>query len=77
MQNDFPTAAEIKGLHDHMVTYLGLDILTYLLLDRADKAAATTAAQRRSLDAFRGVHLDPKAQHWDEVNFDRPFSSRV
>ncbi|PVG02121.1 hypothetical protein CPB86DRAFT_804823 [Serendipita vermifera] len=37
------------------------------LKDRADKAAATSAAQRRSLDAFRGLHLAPNAQHWDEM----------
>lgn len=41
------------------------------IVDRADKVAAENAAQRQTLtssaDAFRGVHLDPKAQHWDEV----------
>ncbi|KAG8833599.1 hypothetical protein FRC17_010351 [Serendipita sp. 399] len=45
------------------------------LKDRADKAAANSAAQRRSLDAFRGVHLDPNAQHWDEMTEEEDFLS--
>ena len=37
------------------------------------KAAAEAAeAQKQALletaDAFSGVHLDPNAQHWDDVN---------
>jgi hypothetical protein len=36
-------------------------------VDRQQKAAAVTAAQKESADAFRGLHLDPKAHHWDEV----------
>lgn len=37
------------------------------------KAAAEAAeAQKQALletaDAFRGVHLDPNAHHWDDVN---------
>jgi len=40
-------------------------------VDRQEKAAAeaaaTEAAQKESADAFRGLHLDPKAHHWDEV----------
>lgn len=46
------------------------------LVDRADKVAAENAAHRQSLvasaDAFRGIHLDPKAQHWDEVWIFKP-----
>ena len=40
-------------------------------VDREQKAAAAeaaqSAAQKESADAFRGLHLDPKAHHWDEV----------
>jgi isopenicillin N synthase-like dioxygenase len=40
-------------------------------VDRQQKAAAAEAAaeaaQKESADAFRGLHLDPKAHHWDEV----------
>ncbi|CCA68817.1 hypothetical protein PIIN_02678 [Serendipita indica DSM 11827] len=45
------------------------------LKDKAEKAAANSAAQRRSLDAFRGVHLDPNAQHWDEMTEEEDFLS--
>ncbi|KAG8822357.1 hypothetical protein FRC19_006138 [Serendipita sp. 401] len=45
------------------------------LKDKADKAAANSAAQRRSLDAFRGIHLDPNAQHWDEMEEEEDFLS--
>ena len=39
---------------------------------KADEAKATseTAAKQLRLeeaDAFRGIHLDPNAHHWDEV----------
>ena len=36
----------------------------------ASEANAATDQQVRSLeaDAFRGVHLDPNAHHWDEVS---------
>lgn len=35
---------------------------------RAAAAAATNAHLLQGLDAFRGVHLDPNASHWDEVS---------
>jgi serine/arginine repetitive matrix protein 2 len=35
------------------------------------RAAEALAAQKRAMlqtaDSFRGVHLDPNVQHWDEV----------
>lgn len=34
---------------------------------RAAAAAAANAHLLEGLDAFRGVHLDPNASHWDEV----------
>lgn len=60
-QNDFPTAAEAAQ-------------------GRRQKAAETKAAsdaldaQRQAMsetaDAFRGVHLDPNAHHWDDMEED-------
>lgn len=52
---------------------LKLDLLLGLLAKHADmKAAAEVVeAQKQALletaDAFRGVHLDPNAHHWDDV----------
>ena len=34
---------------------------------RAAAAAAANAHLLEGLDAFRGVHLDPNATHWDDV----------
>ena len=38
---------------------------------RAAAAAAANATLLQGLDAFRGVHLDPNASHWDEVRLGR------
>lgn len=35
---------------------------------RAAAAAAANAHLLEGLDAFRGIHLDPNASHWDEVS---------
>jgi hypothetical protein len=32
------------------------------------EAAALKLQQAATADAFRGVHLDPKAHHWDDVS---------
>ena len=32
------------------------------------EAAALKLQQAAAADAFRGVHLDPKAHHWDDVS---------
>lgn len=39
---------------------------------RAAAAAAANAHLLEGLDAFRGVHLDPNASHWDEVRLFSP-----
>lgn len=46
-----------------------MELISRILMnvDRQQKAAAAEAAQKESADAFRGLHLDPKAHHWDEV----------
>jgi hypothetical protein len=40
---------------------------------RAAAAAAQNANLLQNLDAFRGVHLDPNAHHWDEVSSTEKF----
>lgn len=40
---------------------------------RAAAAAAANAHLLEGLDAFRGVHLDPNASHWDEVSSFPPY----
>ena len=41
------------------------------MLSEKQEAAQTAALQKQAMraeaDAFRGVHLDPNAHHWDEV----------
>ena len=45
------------------------------MIRNAEMRAASLAveAQKQAMsetaDAFRGVHLDPNAHHWDEVSF--------
>ena len=42
------------------------------ILSEKQEAAQTAALQKQAMraeaDAFRGVHLDPNAHHWDEVS---------
>lgn len=55
---DFPTAAEVARVEASQ------------LQDKKDAALAEAAKQealQHEADAFRGVHLDPKAHHWDEM----------
>ena len=37
------------------------------LQEARDAAASQRLQQAATADAFRGVHLDPNAHHWDEV----------
>lgn len=37
------------------------------LAGAAETAAANKQARMVEADAFRGIHLDPNAHHWDEV----------
>ena len=39
--------------------------------EAAQSAALQKQAMRAEADAFRGVHLDPNAHHWDEVSLPR------
>ncbi|KAI0935969.1 hypothetical protein AcV5_004235 [Taiwanofungus camphoratus] len=59
--NDFPTAAEVAQGR------------TTKVLEKTH-AAQVAAAQKQAVaaeeDTFRGVHLDPNAHHWDEMEED-------
>jgi hypothetical protein len=73
--SDFPTVSELaKGV------YLGYDKYAPIynhdeereeMEASALRATESKAARKEELqqqaDTFRGVHLDPKAHHWDEV----------
>lgn len=61
LQSEFPTAAEVAQVRSAM-------------LSEKQEAAQTAALQKQAMraeaDAFRGVHLDPNAHHWDEMEED-------
>ncbi|BGP37370.1 hypothetical protein JCM10449v2_001276 [Rhodotorula kratochvilovae] len=72
MEMDFPTAAEAASAKDVRQKVVAVQSEAR---DRASQArAAATAAHNahllEELDAFRGVHLDPNAAHWDEADDD-------
>lgn len=55
---DFPTAAEaVKGTASAQKKPKTED----------DMPAEAVKQAKEEADAFRGVHLDPNAHHWDEV----------
>lgn len=80
LQTEFPTAAEVaQGAYSAIQ---GLNVISYTphqvrsaMLSEKQEAAQTAALQKQAMraeaDAFRGVHLDPNAHHWDEVSFPR------
>ncbi|KIM48390.1 hypothetical protein M413DRAFT_22895 [Hebeloma cylindrosporum] len=59
--NDFPTAAEVANVARKQAK-----------IDDAKATTDTAAKQLRmeEADTFRGVHLDPNAHHWDEMEED-------
>ncbi|THH11787.1 hypothetical protein EW145_g411 [Phellinidium pouzarii] len=60
-QNDFPTAAEAAA--GRLVKLADMKVAS-------DAAEAQKHAMSETADAFRGVHLDPNAHHWDEMEED-------
>ncbi|KZT19377.1 hypothetical protein NEOLEDRAFT_1183420 [Neolentinus lepideus HHB14362 ss-1] len=61
VQSDFPTAAEVA------------QVRASRLNDRkaaAEEDAVHKQALQEDADTFRGVHLDPNAHHWDEMEED-------
>ncbi|KAF5368326.1 hypothetical protein D9758_002341 [Tetrapyrgos nigripes] len=60
VQNDFPTAAEVVHGHKPKVPDS----------KEMEMAEAHKQARMEEADTFRGVHLDPNAHHWDEMEED-------
>ncbi|KAH9921995.1 uncharacterized protein BXZ73DRAFT_91688 [Epithele typhae] len=61
VESEFPTAAEVAQGR------------TKKPIDNKDSQDSTTAQKQASVtaeDTFRGVHLDPNAHHWDEMEED-------
>ncbi|GAA5844847.1 hypothetical protein JCM9279_000016 [Rhodotorula babjevae] len=72
MEMDFPTAAEAANAKDARQKAVADQVQAR---ERASQARAAAAAAHNAhlleeLDAFRGVHLDPNAAHWDEADDD-------
>ncbi|KAF8971529.1 hypothetical protein BDZ97DRAFT_1786963 [Flammula alnicola] len=63
--DDFPTAAEVAN-------NVASSVRKQVRADEAKTASDTSAKQLRleEADTFRGVHLDPNAHHWDEMEED-------
>ncbi|KAJ7597636.1 hypothetical protein C8J56DRAFT_851966 [Mycena floridula] len=61
VQNDFPTAAEVAQVSKTKLAES---------MEAAQAAAASEQARMVEADTFRGVHLDPNAHHWDEMEED-------
>ncbi|KAF8845315.1 hypothetical protein BDN67DRAFT_448473 [Paxillus ammoniavirescens] len=58
-RNDFPTAAEVAQGR-----------IVKAEAPKAEDALAPKQVAPQEADAFRGVHLDPNAHHWDEMEED-------
>ncbi|GAA5911027.1 hypothetical protein JCM8208_003961 [Rhodotorula glutinis] len=72
MEMDFPTAAEAANAKDARQKAVADQVQAR---ERASQARAAAAAAHNAhlleeLDAFRGVHLNPNAAHWDEADDD-------
>ncbi|BGP22248.1 hypothetical protein Rt10032_c07g3273 [Rhodotorula toruloides] len=72
MANDFPTAAEAAHAKELRARAImeQMQARERALQARAAAAAAHNQHLLEELDAFRGVHLDPNASHWDEDDDD-------
>ncbi|KAJ7666445.1 hypothetical protein B0H17DRAFT_1089819 [Mycena rosella] len=71
-QSDFPTAAEVAAApRKSKPTQADRNLASKeaAALEMAS-AAANKQARMEEADTFRGVHLDPNAHHWDEMEED-------
>ncbi|KAJ7130001.1 hypothetical protein C8R43DRAFT_1025387 [Mycena crocata] len=71
-QSDFPTAAEVAAAPRKSKPTLADRNQAFkeaAALEMAS-AAANKQARMEEADTFRGVHLDPNAHHWDEMEED-------
>ncbi|KIK71310.1 hypothetical protein GYMLUDRAFT_79405 [Collybiopsis luxurians FD-317 M1] len=60
-QSDFPTAAEVAQVGRMLKSSREKD---------SEVAEASKQARMEEADTFRGVHLDPNAHHWDDMEED-------
>ncbi|KAJ7630625.1 hypothetical protein FB45DRAFT_916111 [Roridomyces roridus] len=67
-QSDFPTAAEVAAAPRKIKPVLADRNIAQKEAELA--AAANKQARAEEADTFRGVHLDPNAHHWDEMEED-------
>ncbi|KAL8291707.1 hypothetical protein RQP46_001965 [Phenoliferia psychrophenolica] len=72
---DFPTAAEAANAKTLRAAALleQMQSKDRAIQARAAAQAAANAHLLEGLDAFRGVHLDPNASHWDDDGEDTDF----
>ncbi|KAF9036491.1 hypothetical protein BDZ89DRAFT_1130128 [Hymenopellis radicata] len=85
--SDFPTAAEVAqgmGLHnreswDNASHPAGSRVVKEPVAGESSDIASAAHKQARmeEADTFRGVHLDPNASHWDEMEEDDNFFDSV
>ncbi|KAJ7357036.1 hypothetical protein DFH08DRAFT_771393 [Mycena albidolilacea] len=71
-QSDFPTAAEVAAApRKTKPTQADRNAaLKEATAQELASAAANKQARAEEADTFRGVHLDPNAHHWDEMDAD-------
>ncbi|KAF7339746.1 hypothetical protein MSAN_02190100 [Mycena sanguinolenta] len=70
-QNDFPTAAEVAAAPRKTKPSLAdRNMAKEPTAQELASAAANKLARMEQADTFRGVHLDPNAHHWDEMDAD-------
>ncbi|KAF7982092.1 hypothetical protein HWV62_30411 [Athelia sp. TMB] len=65
VHSDFPTAAEVAHVNANVRNAKIQDAKDAAEISSADKQARSVEA-----DTFRGIHLDPNAHHWDEMEED-------
>ncbi|KAF8213410.1 hypothetical protein K438DRAFT_1803939 [Mycena galopus ATCC 62051] len=71
-QSDFPTAAEVAAApRKTKPTQADRNLAAKeATAQELASAAANKQARMEEADTFRGVHLDPNAHHWDEMDAD-------
>ncbi|KAJ7275367.1 hypothetical protein B0H12DRAFT_1319136 [Mycena haematopus] len=71
-QSDFPTAAEVAAAPRKTKPTLADRNMAAkeATAQELASAAANKQARMEEADTFRGVHLDPNAHHWDEMDAD-------
>ncbi|KAK7058291.1 hypothetical protein VNI00_001922 [Paramarasmius palmivorus] len=69
--SDFPTAAEVaQGRTHDTFSKRGVAGRVFKAAEMKETEEASKQARMEEADTFRGVHLDPNAHHWDEMEED-------